>query len=145
MEGAVKAKLQLQGVVVLTEVPMLQISNVGNTILALDGDGTVYEVGMSLDEKSSSDSNKRFTKVLTYGKAVQIYGFNERVVLYNEDETVRFFGRIRRGKAAGEPWGGKVKSLKDVRQVFLLGEYIYVLCEDYLYIRKEPLSKRFQG
>lgn len=125
------------------EAPMVQISNAGHTILAIDEEGTVYEAGMVLDKKNYSSNNKQLTKISTYRRAVQIYGSGERAVLYDEDGTVRFFGHICRGKAAGEPWGGKVKNLKGVKQVFLMGEYIYILCENCLYIRKEPLSKRF--
>lgn len=125
------------------DIPMIQISNTANTILALDEEGTVYEAGMSLDKKGVRYNNELFTKVLTYGKAVQIYGSVDRAVLYDEKGTVRFFGYIYRGKGYENSWSGKVRGLKNVRQVFIRGEYIYVLCEDYLYIRKEPLSKRF--
>lgn len=128
---------------IIVEVPMQQISNAGSTILALDEEGTIYEVGMVLDEKGARYNNEQFTKVLTYGKAVQIYGSGDRAVVYNEKGTIRFFGYICRGKGYERSWGGKVRGLKNVRQVFIRGEYIYVLCEDCLYIRKEPLSKRF--
>ncbi len=128
---------------IFAEVPMVQISNAGNTILALDEAGTVYEVGMVLDEEGSRYNNEQFEEVLTYGKAVQIYGCGERAVLFNKDSIVHYFGHIEIGKGSGESWGGNLKNLKDVRQVFIWNEYIYVLCEDYLYIRKEPLSKRF--
>lgn len=110
--------------------------------MALDEEGMVYEVGLVLAEKNWSGRNKQFTKVLTYGKAVQVYGFGDRAVLYNKNGTVYFFGYIGRGKGY-EKWGGKVRGLKNVRQVFIRGEYICVLCEDCLYIRKEPLPKRF--
>lgn len=73
---------------------MQQISNASNTILALDEAGTLYEVGIALDEKNGSGRNKQFTKVLTYGKAVRIYGSGDRAVLYNKNGTVRFFGHI---------------------------------------------------
>jgi len=128
---------------IIAEVPMQQISNAGSTILALDEEGTIYEVGMVLDEKGARYNNEQFTKVLTYGKAVQIYGSGDRAVVFNEKGTIRFFGYICRGKGYERSWGGKVRGLKNVKQVFIRGEYIYVLCEDCLYIRKEPLSKRF--
>ncbi|MBQ9767693.1 MAG: hypothetical protein IJW37_06290 [Lachnospiraceae bacterium] len=123
------------------EMPAVQISNAGNTISALGEDGTLFEVGMALDENNVYTNNEQFEKVMTYGKAIQVCSSGERTVLFNEDETVHFFGHMDKGKASGVAWSGTVGSLKNIRQILIYGEYIYVLSEDSLYIRKEPLSK----
>ena len=114
-----------------------QVWNAGNTIFAMDDKDRLYEFGIALDVNNYSIINKQFREVSSYGKPVAFHSFGESAIVLNENGNVHYFGLTVEGKACDVSWGGILPWLKNEKQVFFFGSYIYVLGEDYLYVRRE--------
>ncbi len=112
------------------------VYNSGNTLLALSDSGVLYEAGMEI-YKASLNILDKFEIITEYEDVVQMDGNGNKVVLFEQDSDIFYFGETTKGKACGASWNGQIRNKADVRKVFMRGSYIYILGEDYLYIREE--------
>lgn len=111
------------------------VYNSGNTLLALSDSGILYEAGMEI-YKASLYILDKFEIISEYENVVQMDGSYNKVVLLEQDSDVYYFGETTKGKASGISWKGQIRYKTDVKKVYMRDGYIYILGEDYLYLRK---------
>jgi len=111
------------------------VYNSGNTLLALSDSGVLYEAGMEI-YKASLNVLDKFEIITEYEDVVQMDGSGNKLVLFEQDSDVFYFGETTKGKACGVSWKGQIRHKTNVRKVFMRGAYIYILGEDYLYIEE---------
>ena len=115
------------------------VYNSGNTLLALSDSGVLYEAGMEI-YKASLYIFDKFEIISEYEDVVQMDGSGNKVVLFEQDSDVFYFGETTKGKACGVSWKGQISHKADVRKVLMRGSYIYILGQDYLEVREASLS-----
>lgn len=115
------------------------VYNSGNTLLALSEFGVLYEAGMEI-YKASLSIHDKFEIITEYEEVVQMDGSGNKVVLFDRDSDIYYFGETTKGKASGVSWKGQIRHKADVRKVFMRGSYIYILGQDYLEVREVSLS-----
>lgn len=115
------------------------VYNSGNTLVALSDSGVLYEAGMEIFKANLSILDK-FEIISEYEDVVQMDGSGNRVVLFEQDSDIYYFGETTKGKACGVSWKGQIRHKADVRKVFMRGSYIYILGQDYLEVREVSLS-----
>lgn len=142
-EVMIKGKLDLEKYTLYEKIEcptvMDRIYNAGNSILALSSDGHLYEVG--LDMIVPPHSSQWFILIPEYKDVTFLCADTgwERMVLADTVSNVYYYCLVNRGKAAGVPRKKKIRNMKNVKKVILFEEYLYILGEDYLYIRKVPV------
>lgn len=110
-----------------TKNPIIDIDGTYKTLIALDNSGNVYEIGNKDFKFSNGGLNKNFNQLNQYKKIQSISCAINHGLTLNNKGKVFYWGNHSVGKAAGEEYSGKIKSIVNADSIYSYGFSLFIV------------------